>query len=1256
MDFLMEHEHHHMPHDFEHLKIAMAQYYASLLTKLKDHIDDHNVHVTLEEKERWNKKADGLSLEELELKLLKKANISDIPTLISELKNDVPYLTAESLNAKLNALDFVTWADLKYKDYITADEVNRLIHNIVIDPSNINLYDYVKKNELATINGMKLYEGGNIVVRGGSGGDTDLSDYVKKGSFLGKINNVDLYQGNSIIISGGSSSDSSSYTLPVATASTLGGIKLGYSGPNKTYPVQLDSNNRAFVSVPWLDPTSNPQTPKYTVYHYESAFIAVEEGVIPPLPTNGIASVDKGWTLNSAPNNTNGSLVIWMTQRTVDNLNSYDSWQGPWRISGPGGSNGEDGNSIDWIYCLSTSEDLSLLVSHPDTWAIEQNDTHSNVIKNPTTKVTTGWTDNPQGIDSSYKYEWASFRVKTNDSWGKFSVPILWSAYGKSGMDGDGIEYIFYTHNGTGNPTWNANNNPANWTTDANFQNREYIRTGTGWSDDPDDLTTLPGGSKIYVSIRRKYSDSTNQSEDPDAYWHAYSQPSLWSSKGIDGAVNGVQISVSNPTIPVSFDETGKNVAFNETSIITAWNGNQQLTIKSIAVDSIKSGNNSVSGLNVTSSPSGSSSTKTVTLSAQAGQFIVKDVNINVNLKVTVTYNGADVIQNVSINVFGIKIGEDGATYNLVLDNYQIMLKKDGTSFVPSTITPTVSVVKGLSEITSWTASSLSKQTGDAVQKQLKIEYKMGNASNWTSMDTNSIIPSPNSFNSYPDYIQFRLRYNNVTVDSAQVLVLDKVDVPAPAATYSVIPINNTLVKNSTTNTISGSLTFTIDKTQFDQNQSKYVTEHINPSKIYIKCGSRDGYDFNGSTLIQNVQDGEKRLTRSSSNNVYTIVIENASCSNNDCYAVIQAKDNAGWVLAGIVIPIAIPGKSAEQQSLIGKVIRTRVWSKFEVEPAYNDGETVEDGIQYVDVVAFGDQWYRCINSNLANRATIYDSESRKYSHNNIPSVNTGNNGWRLLNNYGDGFFNFIKANAALIDNLTSHEVVITDSNNNVVAGMTSGQYIPSEFGNNIENTDGIRIWAGSFSNGNIASAPFTIDSNGNIKAQGLFKHKKVTIDLSDKDTQDKLINSPSGSFYYYDIENLNGSVIEIKNAASLYIDNELKDFQFILPGVPVVSRAELLTHTAEEYLGITIWIHNVSSDHSAPIFVKGDYRLKRNNTYNEIEALTDSISLIDTATGRTLPGSPTYSGWMKCVCTIVDGNPAWVLAVEDTFGNNDLY
>lgn len=44
------------------------------------------------------------------------------------------------------------------------------------------------------------------------------------------------------------------YTLPVATASTLGGVKIGYStnSANRNYAVQL-SDNQMYVNVPWTD-------------------------------------------------------------------------------------------------------------------------------------------------------------------------------------------------------------------------------------------------------------------------------------------------------------------------------------------------------------------------------------------------------------------------------------------------------------------------------------------------------------------------------------------------------------------------------------------------------------------------------------------------------------------------------------------------------------------------------------------------------------------------------------------------------------------------------------------------------------------------------------------------------------------------------------------------------------------------------------------------------------------------------------------
>jgi len=61
------------------------------------------------------------------------------------------------------------------------------------------------------------------------------------------------------------------------------------------------------------------------------------------------------------------------------------------------------------------------------------------------------WYDNPQGVTNAEKYEYASFRRSVNGSDGKriwgttgFCRPFIWSTYGEKGMDGDGIEYIFW--------------------------------------------------------------------------------------------------------------------------------------------------------------------------------------------------------------------------------------------------------------------------------------------------------------------------------------------------------------------------------------------------------------------------------------------------------------------------------------------------------------------------------------------------------------------------------------------------------------------------------------------------------------------------------------------------------------------------------------------------------------------------------------------------------------------------------------------
>ena len=48
------------------------------------------------------------------------------------------------------------------------------------------------------------------------------------------------------------------YTLPPASSTALGGIKIGFQASGKNYPVALDANNKAYVYVPW-DPGSYKQ-------------------------------------------------------------------------------------------------------------------------------------------------------------------------------------------------------------------------------------------------------------------------------------------------------------------------------------------------------------------------------------------------------------------------------------------------------------------------------------------------------------------------------------------------------------------------------------------------------------------------------------------------------------------------------------------------------------------------------------------------------------------------------------------------------------------------------------------------------------------------------------------------------------------------------------------------------------------------------------------------------------------------------------
>lgn len=49
-------------------------------------------------------------------------------------------------------------------------------------------------------------------------------------------------------------------SIPKATTSALGGVMLGYTNSGRNYKLELDSNGKAFVNVPWTNTTYSNAT------------------------------------------------------------------------------------------------------------------------------------------------------------------------------------------------------------------------------------------------------------------------------------------------------------------------------------------------------------------------------------------------------------------------------------------------------------------------------------------------------------------------------------------------------------------------------------------------------------------------------------------------------------------------------------------------------------------------------------------------------------------------------------------------------------------------------------------------------------------------------------------------------------------------------------------------------------------------------------------------------------------------------------
>ena len=163
--------------------------------------------------------------------------------------------------------------------------------------------------------------------------------------------------------------------------------------------------------------------------------------------------------------------------------------------------------------------------------------------------------------------------------------------------------------------------------------------------------------------------------------------------------------------------------------------------------------------------------------------------------------------------------------------------------------------------------------------------------------------------------------------------------------------------------------------------------------------------------------------------------------------------------------PVCLTGHSGgDQQGLVGSPLRNK--GEWDSSTTYYDGYTTQ----------VGDAFWQDFVSHTVNGISNYYICTKQNSGKE-PGVSGSDNYWSLLSYTDDMFVNNLVAKKANIGELSANEILITDSSNTVKAGMTNGK------STNVSGQGDVRIWAGSNSNGNIASAPFTVTESGILKA-----------------------------------------------------------------------------------------------------------------------------------------------------------------------------
>lgn len=999
--------------------LEAAQQYSSLLSKVMNKNADSEP-VSKEDKDKWDNKANQ--------------DVVDLIKMMVEKHEEKLDELEEGLDKKVKLILYdLGFGDNVLAKYATIEYVNELVAKIKNETSDLSKYalktdlDTIKNDIQNKINNLTA-EINNIKVTGGKDYSIESMNYNSaNGQLVLKQKNGGEFTVS--IVAGGID------TSKLITKEQLANELTKYAEINKLKKLQIGGNQYTLYDpngngVIKIDGGSSGSGTGKDGGRYKAYFKCVDKSITSVSAPNAGAAPESGsgwyeYSINRGPNQ-----HVWMTQVFIDSDGNYGQYITPICITGEDGSSaGTDQSDREFIYRQGVK---------------------GQAFERPQGDKPAGWTDNPQGVTSKFVNEWVSVRVKDGETWGIWSEPILWSHYGDNGTDGDGVEYIFAISQTKQAPT----DNPHDWydnaaskadTNHQSFNKDEYIKEeskGT-WTDDPQEV---PQGGTAWVSVRKKRNDDNpGSSETEDAYWHQYSNPTLWAYHAKDGVSDAITADVTGETRYLYLKDDNTNKAYSGDAGLHLYNSGTEISFNH-EFESLKRSDNAT-----VSDWKGwfSYASNTISMTIPEGSLNMSDGKYwTLRVKLTPTDTAIQSnVRYVDIQFYGIMSSSGANAVSYRLDTSASVINYQDGSLYPSTI-----------------SFYLTKGDGDVVTQIYPNEpsswtfsYSTDGGSEWKRTSQKEVRTEGQ------DGMYFRAQ--NGSLDFKEYVPIIKSGIEGLNGVTYKIEISDM------------SLSYKANK------NNKYNISSTFTTKLYKKEGNADyalqktnGYDCNVST------NPSIEVTDPTKNTDSWLCTASGEVSNSSATIQIVVNKNNGAFVDSVTIPISAAGKDGNAtagQTLKGSPLRMsrevdgETITSWRKGLKYYDGkrEADTDGIFYQDVTLYNNSYYVCVNSQAGD-----DDNWEKAPGDNGASY------WSEFALSPDIVVQRIIANQGFISELSTNEVVVF-SDKNIVAGMTSSRNITSsKLDSNIDKGN-VRIWAGKLTGSSLNTAPFTVTDTGALKS-----------------------------------------------------------------------------------------------------------------------------------------------------------------------------